>query len=41
MDEERLLRYKEKLEYLEKTVGNLEDWTHNIDENSFVNEVSL
>ena len=41
MDKERLLRYKEKLEYLEKTLGNLKEWTHDIDEQYFVNRLDL
>ncbi|MFO7796320.1 MAG: DUF86 domain-containing protein [Promethearchaeati archaeon] len=41
MDEERLLRYKEKLKYLETTIGNLTDWTYDIEDKVFIKETAL
>ncbi|MBD3197803.1 MAG: DUF86 domain-containing protein [Candidatus Lokiarchaeota archaeon] len=41
MDKDRLKRYKEKLEYLDKTIKHLRDWTLNVEENEFTNEVEL
>ncbi len=41
MDKERLKRYKEKLEYLNKTIGNLNEWTFEIEEKDFIIESAL
>ncbi|MBD3211828.1 MAG: DUF86 domain-containing protein [Candidatus Lokiarchaeota archaeon] len=41
MDEERLLRYKEKLKYLEKTIGNLKNWIYDIEKKTFNTESAL
>lgn len=41
MNKARLLRYKEKIKYLEKTVGNLEDWMIDISDEMFKTESEL
>ncbi len=41
MNKERLMRYKAKLNYLENTIGNLEEWTGDINHEYFVNELNL
>ncbi len=35
MEEERIKRYNNKLEYFNQTIKNLEDWTENIDVKEF------
>lgn len=41
MDKERLKRYKEKLEYLDKTFGNLKEWISYIEEKEFISESAV
>ncbi len=41
MNKERLFRYKEKLEYLEVTISNLEEWTRDLQEQEFLDSSKL
>jgi len=41
MEEERLKRYNDKLEYLNQTIENLNDWTGNIDPKEFIERLEL
>ncbi|MGV9171080.1 MAG: type VII toxin-antitoxin system HepT family RNase toxin [Promethearchaeia archaeon] len=41
MDKDRLLRYKEKLEYLKNTVGQLQDWTGEVEKEDFLKESGI
>ena len=36
MEEERIKRYNDKLEYLNQTIENLNDWTEGIDSKEFI-----
>ena len=41
MEEERIKRYNDKLEYLNQTIENLNDWTESIDTREFVESLEL
>ncbi len=41
MEEERIKRYNDKLEYFNKTITNLEDWTKDIDVKKFTQNLEL
>lgn len=41
MEEERIKRYNDKLEYFNQTIKNLEDWTENIDVKEFTENLEL
>jgi len=41
MEEERIKRYNNKLEYFNQTIKNLEDWTENIDVKEFTENLEL
>jgi len=41
MEEERIKRYNDKLEYLNQTIENLNDWTENIDPKEFIERLEL
>ena len=41
MEEKRIKRYKEKLEYLDEIANNVEDWMKNLDEINFVENLGL
>jgi len=41
MEEERLKRYNDKLEYLNQTIENLNDWTGTIDPKEFIERLEL
>ncbi len=41
MDEKRIKRYKEKIEYFKNLMGELNEWTQGLNENDFVNNLSL
>lgn len=41
MSKQRLIRYREKIEYLDETIRNLEDWTQEIESNYFVDILDL
>lgn len=41
MNKDRLKRYKEKLEYLDKRIENLKEWISNIKENEFIKKSAL
>ncbi len=41
MEEERIKRYNDKLEYLNQTIENLNDWTENIDSKEFIEGLEL
>lgn len=41
MDEERIQRYKEKEEYFVKLMGKLKEWTKDLNEKDFTNNLSL
>ena len=41
MEEERIKRYNDKLEYLNQTIENLNDWTENIDSKEFIERLEL
>ncbi len=41
MEEERIKRYNYKLEYLNQTIENLNDWTENIDSKEFIERLEL
>jgi len=41
MEEERIKRYNDKLEYFNQTIKNLEEWTENIDVKEFTENLEL
>jgi len=41
MEEERIKRYNDKLEYLNQTIKNLNDWTENLDSKEFIENLEL
>ena len=41
MEEERIKRYNDKLEYLNQTIENLNDWTESIDSKEFIERLEL
>jgi len=41
MEEERIKRYNDKLEYLTQTIENLNDWTENVDSKEFIEHLEL
>ena len=41
MEEERIKRYNDKLEYLNQTIENLNDWTEGIDSKEFIEGLEL
>jgi uncharacterized protein YutE (UPF0331/DUF86 family) len=41
MEEERIKRYNDKLEYLNQTIKNLNDWTENLDSKEFIESLEL
>ena len=41
MEEERIKRYNDKLEYLNQTIENLNEWTESIDSKEFVERLEL
>ena len=41
MEEERIKRYNDKLEYFNQTIKNLEEWTENIDIKEFTENLEL
>ena len=41
MNEERIQRYKEKEEYFGKLIGKLKEWTKDLNEKDFINNLSL
>ena len=41
MNEERVQRYKEKEEYFGKLIGKLKEWTKDLNEKDFINNLSL
>jgi len=41
MEEERIKRYNDKLEYLNQTVKNLYEWTEGIDSKKFIESIEL
>ncbi len=41
MEEERIKRYNDKLEYLNQTIENLNDWTESIDTKEFIERLEL
>ena len=41
MEEERIKRYNDKLEYLNQTIENLNDWTESIDSKEFTERLEL
>lgn len=41
MEEERIKRYNDKLEYFNQTITNLEDWTKDIDVKQFTQNLEL
>ena len=41
MEEERIKRYNDKLEYLTQTIENLNDWTENVDSKEFIERLEL
>ena len=41
MEEERIKRYNDKLEYLNQTIENLNDWTEGIDSKEFIQRLEL
>ena len=41
MEEERIKRYTDKLEYLNQTIENLNNWTENIDSKKFIERLEL
>ncbi|MBY8985320.1 MAG: DUF86 domain-containing protein [Candidatus Lokiarchaeota archaeon] len=41
MEEERIKRYNDKLEYLNQTIKNLNDWTESIDSTEFIEQLEL
>jgi len=41
MEEERIMRYNDKLEYLNQTIENLNNWTESIDLKEFIERLEL
>jgi len=41
MEEERIKRYNDKLEYLNQTIEHLNEWTENIDSRDFIESLEL
>ncbi len=41
MEEERIRRYNDKLEYLNQTIENLNNWTENVDSKEFIERLEL
>ena len=41
MEEERIKRYNDKLEYLNQTIENLNNWTESIDSKEFIERLEL
>ena len=41
MEEERIKRYNDKLEYLNQTIKNSNDWTENLDSKEFIESLEL
>ena len=41
MEEERIKRYTDKLEYLNQTIEHLNEWTENIDSKEFIERLEL
>ena len=41
MEEERIKRYNDKLEYLNQTIENLNDWTESVDTKEFIERLEL
>ncbi len=41
MEEERIKRYNDKLEYLNQTIKNLNDWTENLNSKEFIESLEL
>ncbi|MHA1490515.1 MAG: type VII toxin-antitoxin system HepT family RNase toxin [Promethearchaeota archaeon] len=41
MEEDRIKRYNEKLDYLNQTIENLTEWTENLDVIEFINNLEL
>ena len=41
MEEERIKRYNDKLEYLNQTIENLNNWTESVDSKEFIERLEL
>ena len=41
MEEERIKRYDDKLEYLKQTIENLNNWTESVDSKEFIERLEL